>query len=417
MNCIKGLRRLPMLEAAVVLIVTLLVLALSISTQAVDHLAMLEGNPNGWDLADFGPSLLVLSVGMGIMSVRRWRESERERGRLALTARDLAASEERYRDLIDVSPSPVVVYDTKRTIVFANKAALDALRAESPSDVIGHDARMLVHPDGLEAARKNRQLLGRATSSPFIDVRLIRLDGTTLAAQMATSRTSFAGADSFQVVFQDVSQLTSMADTLKRTTEDTISAMARLAETRDPYTAGHQARVAAMANRIAHRMGLPESQCDSIRLAGIVHDIGKMHVPTEILTKPGRLTDPEFALIKEHAECGYELLMPIEFPWPIAEIVREHHERLDGSGYPRGLKDGEICLEARVIAVADVVEAISSHRPYRPSLGIDMALKVIREGRGTLFDESCVDAALQLASEHDLLDPPAPSSGVTWSAA
>jgi len=160
-----------------------------------------------------------------------------------------------------------------------------------------------------------------------------------------------------------------------------------------------------MAYRIAKRMGLPDAKCDLIRLAGIVHDIGKMNVPSEILSKPGRLSEAEFALIRAHAESGYELLRPIGFPWPIAEIVREHHERLDGSGYPRGLMDGAICIEARVIAVADVVEAISANRPYRPALGVEYALEVLREGRGTLYCIACVDAALELAAEGALVDP------------
>jgi len=136
-------------------------------------------------------------------------------------------------------------------------------------------------------------------------------------------------------------------------------------------------------------------------------------VPTEILSKPGHLTVPEFSLIKEHAERGYEILRPIDFPWPIAEIVREHHERLDGSGYPRGLADGAICIEARVLAVADVIEAVSSHRPYRPALGLSFALDVVRQGRGTLFDEACVDAAVALAAEGSLVETDEGVTGIT----
>jgi putative nucleotidyltransferase with HDIG domain len=238
-----------------------------------------------------------------------------------------------------------------------------------------------------------------------------------VAVQVASSRTSYEGEAAFQSVMQDVSAFKNEAENLKRTTENTITAMARLAEARDPYTSGHQERVAAMAFRIGQRMGLSETTCETIRLAGIVHDIGKMSVPSEILAKPGRLNDAEFSLIKEHAEHGYQLLLPLEFPWPIAEIVRQHHERLNGSGYPRGLEDGAICVEARVIAVADTIEAMSSHRPYRPALGLEAALSVVRGGRGKLYDPSAVDAALALASEGDLLGKGAHTEDAVWSAA
>jgi len=328
--------------------------------------------------------------------------------------RELRSSEERYRSLTDLSPSPVIVYNAERVIIFANQALLDLVRAQVPSQVIGHSVQEFVHPDSHEDAARGRVQLERDGVTPFQYMQLVRLDGTPAAVQIATSRTTFDGKEAFHGVLQDVSQLKDVADNLLRTTEGTISAMARLAECRDPYTSGHQARVSAIATRIAVRMGLSESRCDAIRLAGIVHDIGKMSVPTELLSKPGRLTEPEFSLIKEHAERGYEILRPIEFPWPIAEIVREHHERIDGSGYPRGIEDGAICIEARVLAVADVVEAISSHRPYRPSLGLDFALDVIKQGRGTLFDEASVDAAVELAAEGILLDD---ERGVTETAA
>jgi PAS domain S-box-containing protein/putative nucleotidyltransferase with HDIG domain len=320
--------------------------------------------------------------------------------------RDLRASEERYRSLIDLSPSPVAVYNAQRRIVFANQATLDLLRARDASDVIGKDVGAFIHRDSLQTAQQGMDRRDHGGESRFIDIRLVRVDGTSVAAQMATSNTRYDGGTAVQAVIQDVSQLMDVAQTLKRTTEDTISAMARLAETRDPYTSGHQERVSAMAQRIAVRLGLPESTCDAVRLAGIVHDIGKMNVPAEILSKPGRLTDAEFEIIKGHAQRGYEVLLPIDFPWPIADIVRQHHERLDGSGYPQGLRDGAIRIEARVLAVADVVEAVSSHRPYRPALGLDRAMDIIVEGRGTLYDAKVVDACLELASESALFEDP-----------
>jgi HD-GYP domain-containing protein (c-di-GMP phosphodiesterase class II) len=180
---------------------------------------------------------------------------------------------------------------------------------------------------------------------------------------------------------------------------DTIQAIAATVEQRDPYTAGHQRRVADLAAAIAGEMGLHHEQIYSIHLAGIVHDLGKISIPAEILSKPGRLSQIEYELVKQHPQTGYDILKEISFPWPVAQFVLQHHERMDGSGYPQGLKGEEIRLEARILAVADVVEAIASHRPYRPSVGIEAAMEEISTNRGTLYDPATVDAALRLFRE------------------
>jgi len=190
-------------------------------------------------------------------------------------------------------------------------------------------------------------------------------------------------------------QLAQLQDSL----EDTMRAIAAIVEMRDPYTAGHQARVADLAAAIAKQMGLPDEQAHVIHLAGTVHDLGKINVPAEILSKPGKLTDLEFGLIKVHPQAGYDILKGIDFPWPIAQMVLQHHERLDGSGYPQGLKGEAILLEARILAVADVVEAISAHRPYRPGLGIDVALEEITKNREIFYDPQAVDACVALFRE------------------
>ena len=166
---------------------------------------------------------------------------------------------------------------------------------------------------------------------------------------------------------------------LKKTLDGVVKAMTRTIETRDPYTAGHQQRVAGLCVAIGNEMGFSREQLYWLKMAGMIHDIGKIAVPGEILCKPTRLSDAEFSIIREHPEIGYQILKEIEFPYPIAEITRQHHERLDGSGYPRGLKADEIMVEARIIAVADVVEAMASHRPYRAALGIEAALRAITE--------------------------------------
>jgi PAS domain S-box-containing protein/putative nucleotidyltransferase with HDIG domain len=186
---------------------------------------------------------------------------------------------------------------------------------------------------------------------------------------------------------------------LRQGLEDTIQAIAATAEMRDPYTAGHERRVAELAAAIAREMDLGGSAVDGLRFGAMIHDLGKIKIPAEILVKPTRLTPIEYELIKGHAQAGYEILKGISFPWPVALMVRQHHERLDGSGYPDGLKDGDIILEARILAVADTVEAMSSHRPYRPGLGIDKALAEIKRGRGATYDTHAVDACVRLFRE------------------
>ena len=178
-----------------------------------------------------------------------------------------------------------------------------------------------------------------------------------------------------------------------------IKVLESTVEIKDPYTAGHQRRVADLARRIAKDLGLSPDRIDGIRIAGIIHDVGKMHVPSEILSKPDRLSEIEFSLIKTHPQVGFDILKEIEFPWPVADIVLQHHERMDGSGYPNKLSNENILLEARILAVADVVEAMTSHRPYRPALGIQRALEEISTNRGILYDPEVVDVCLKLFKE------------------
>jgi len=183
---------------------------------------------------------------------------------------------------------------------------------------------------------------------------------------------------------------------LQKTMEDTIYTIGKIAETRDPYTSGHQKNVSQIAIFIAQEMKLPKDKIEGIRIASLVHDIGKISLPAEILNKPTKLSEIEYSLIKDHSQTGYDILKSIEFPWPVARIVLQHHERLNGSGYPQGLKGEDILLEAKIIGVADVVEAMSSHRPYRPAWGIDKALEEISKNKGILYDPKVVDACLKL---------------------
>jgi len=190
-----------------------------------------------------------------------------------------------------------------------------------------------------------------------------------------------------------------LVQNLRKTVDGTIRIVAATVEARDPYTAGHQTRVADLAAAIGKEMHLPKKQVEGIKMAGIVHDLGKIQIPAEILSKPGKLSDLEFNLIKTHPQVGFDLLNDIEFPWPIAQMIHQHHEKIDGCGYPQGLKGDEIMLEARILTVADIVEAMSSHRPYRPALGIEQALAQIKQDKGTLLDPGVVDACLKIFKE------------------
>jgi PAS domain S-box-containing protein len=194
-------------------------------------------------------------------------------------------------------------------------------------------------------------------------------------------------------------QLQDTLESLRKAVGVTIQVLASAVETRDPYTSGHQIRSADLARTIAMEMGLPKDKIEGIRMAGSIHDIGKLSIPAEILSKPTKLSEIEFAFIKEHANRGYEMLKDVVSQWPLAEIVHQHHERMDGSGYPRQLKGDEILIEARILMVADVVEAMASHRPYRPGLGIDAALDEIEKNSGTFYDSAVADSCLRLFKE------------------
>ncbi|MFH1446306.1 MAG: HD-GYP domain-containing protein [Chloroflexota bacterium] len=183
---------------------------------------------------------------------------------------------------------------------------------------------------------------------------------------------------------------------LQRAIETTIQDIAAMVEVRDPYTVGHQKRVGDMAMVIASQMGLPALRLEGIKMAGIVHNLGMIHIPVEMFSKEGKLTEIEFEIIKTHPQVGYDLLKHIEFPWPIAQMVLQHHEMIDGSGYPQGLKGEEIMLEARILAVADLVDAMSSPRPHRPVLGIEKILGEINKNKGRLYDPEVVDAYLKI---------------------
>jgi PAS domain S-box-containing protein/putative nucleotidyltransferase with HDIG domain len=230
-------------------------------------------------------------------------------------------------------------------------------------------------------------------------------DGTRIPCILTATPLRGPGGNLIGIVedFRDIRDLKGIqnelrlsCEKLQKTLEGVIQAVAMIVETRDPYTAGHQKRVTALACAIAAELGITDDKITGIRTAAMVHDVGKIHVPTEILYRSAKLNKKQSALMEDHPQIGYEILKDIEFPWPVAQAVLQHHERIDGSGYPQGLPGKDIILEARIIGVADVVESMASFRPYRPALGINMALEEISKNRGICYDFQVVDACLSL---------------------
>lgn len=264
-----------------------------------------------------------------------------------------------------------------------------------------------LHPrDSLEYVFSEFEAQVKGVKTLTEEIPCLRKDGTIVYADIKSAVTLFDGIQCNVGFFTDVTERRAAQERQKEQTErllkameDTIEVLSMTVEVKDPYTSGHQRRVSGLATCIAIEMRLPEERIEGIRIAGAIHDIGKMYVPSEILSKPGRLSELEFEMIKMHPRAGYDILKIIDFPWPIAQTVIQHHERMDGSGYPGHLPGDDIILEARILAVADVVEAMASHRPYRPALGVEKALEEISQNTGVLYDPEVVNACLKLFNE------------------
>jgi PAS domain S-box-containing protein/putative nucleotidyltransferase with HDIG domain len=317
----------------------------------------------------------------------------------------LEASEQRYRLLVENANEAIMVAQDGM-LKFAN-AKTTEFTGYSSEELSSMPFVELIHPDDRDmvVGRYLRRLKGEALPGVY-SFRFIRKDGSVGWAEINAVLIEWEGKAATLNFISDISErrqaeekLGHSYEKLQKTMDLTIGTIALIAETRDPYTAGHQRRVAKLASAIAAEMGFSEEQIETIRVAGLLHDIGKVNVPTEILSKPGALSEIEFNLIKSHPQVGNEILKKLELPWKICPIILQHHERMDGSGYPKGTTGQDISAEAKVLSVADVVEAISSHRPYRPSLGIDKALEEISQNRGTLYDADVVDACLRLINE------------------
>jgi PAS domain S-box-containing protein/putative nucleotidyltransferase with HDIG domain len=325
----------------------------------------------------------------------------------------VSESELHYQDLFDHVPVGLYRTTPEGRIVEANPALVQLLGYPDRETMLSANAAEL-YVDPADR-RRALTLLQRDGMLRDFETRLARFDGSSVWVRdnVRAIRDADGRTTSFLGSLEDVSHRRRAAEQLEHSLErlhtamiGSIEAMAAIAEIRDPYTAGHQRRVAELASAIAEELGLEPESHEGVRLAGLIHDIGKIYVPAEILSKPGRLTAIEFNLIRVHPEIGYEILKRIEFPWPLAQIVRQHHEAIDGSGYPLGLKGDELLIESKILAVADVVEAMASHRPYRPSLGLARALDEIRTHRGTRFEPAVADACFKLFDGGFLFDEP-----------
>jgi PAS domain S-box-containing protein/putative nucleotidyltransferase with HDIG domain len=333
----------------------------------------------------------------------------------------LMEAEQRFSALIEQSVAGAfIVQDDRFTYVNPRLCAMFGYR--DAADLLGRSPRQLVAAKDL--GRFTEQLAGVLAGELLHRHMLLtarRADGSPLEVAVDFALTHYQQRLAVVGLVQDLADREVAAQHIRRYTaqlenvfRQTVRLVTILVERRDPYTAGHAQRVGRLAVAIGKEMGLTDSVLQGLDVGGQLHDVGKMQVPVEILTKPGRLTDAEYALIKDHAQAGYDILKDVDFPWPVALIAAQHHERLDGGGYPRGLKGDQIILEARIVAVADVVEAMALHRPYRFSEGLDVALREIERGRGSAYDADVVDACLRLFRQKGyVLDGVAEGNGGT----
>jgi len=315
---------------------------------------------------------------------------------------NLLDSEKRYRLVVEHAHEMILITQDRK-IVFANKAAEELIGR--PMEILSKDEfTTFIHPEDAARVADNhvRRLRGEDIPSTYT-FRIIGRDETVIWVEMNVTVIEWMKKPAALIFLKDITQHKQLDEErlgnyirIKKTLDATVSAIAAIVEAKDPYTTGHQLRVSQLAQAIAAEMGLNSDKKDFIGTAAIIHDIGKLSIPSEILSKPTKLTTLEFDLIKTHPQSGYNILKDIEFPWPVATAILQHHERINGSGYPNKLQGKDILLESRILAVADVVEAISSHRPYRPTLGLDFALEEITRNRGILYDSDVVEACLDL---------------------
>ncbi|MDW7771839.1 MAG: HD domain-containing phosphohydrolase [Desulfobulbaceae bacterium] len=317
-----------------------------------------------------------------------------------------------YHSMLDSVDALIILVNSDLKIIWANRNT----RKLFGSDTIGESCSRICQGKGKECREISGCLVKNAFARGEVNKYETQMTGTNgkkiyiSGSARVISRNGNGKPTAVVCVLSDITERKKTERELKESMlqlrnnlAGTIKAMAMTVETRDPYTAGHQRKTADIARLIGQEMGLPSKQVDGIRMAGVIHDLGKISIPAEILSKPGKICNAEYSLIKFHPKTGYDILNGIDFRWPVADIVLQHHERMDGSGYPSGLAGDKILLEARIIGVADVIEAMSSHRPYRPALGINKAFSEIRENSGRLYDSDVVAAAESLFARKEYL--------------
>ena len=318
----------------------------------------------------------------------------------------LAHSEEKFRKVFYISPDPTCITSLEDGRLLMVNRAFTKVTGYTEEEVLGKsvlDMQLYKNADDrkrlLAALKKDGEVVN-------FEIAFRAKSGQTLSGLTSADVIAIDGVPCCMSITRDITQRIQMYEKLqgsmtllRRALETTIQVLVLAVEGRDPYTAGHQRRTTDLARAIASEMGLSTENIEGIRLAGVIHDLGKITIPSEILSKPSKLSKIEYSFVKEHARQGYEILKDVESPYPLAQIVYQHHERMDGTGYPRKLKGDKILIEARILAVADVVEAMASHRPYRPARGIDSALEEIEMHRGTLYDADAVNACLSVFRE------------------
>jgi PAS domain S-box-containing protein/putative nucleotidyltransferase with HDIG domain len=354
-----------------------------------------------FDLLEFGGQKYVLTSAQDITERRKAEQA-------------LKDSEERYRLLAEHMTDTVWLMDMNLKTTYQSPSVLK-VRGFSPREIEEMPLEKHLTPESFRAAFEIfTEDIPRVEADPgynpihTLDLEYLCKDGTTLWAETKFSviRDKNGKPISILAEARDITErklieeeLLKSYESVKKTLNDAIRTIAKIVEVRDPYTAGHQQKVADLAIAIAGEMDLGDARIDNLRMAAVIHDIGKMYIPSDILSRPGKLTDMEFALIKTHAQGGYDVIKGMDFPGTVSEAVLQHHERLDGSGYPNQIKGVDMILEAKILAVADVVEAMASHRPYRPALGTAKALEEISKNRGRLYDSDVVDICLKLFTE------------------
>ncbi len=329
------------------------------------------------------------------------RESQRK-----LTEESLHEAEEQFRGLVEQSIAGICIIQDKK-FTYANPRIAEIMGLESAKGLIGNDPlSWIVEDDRAEVARNMQRLIKGEVQNLALEFGALRRDGARIQVGANAARAKHMGELAIIGVAQDISEkkraeeeINRYIEQLKTALNGTIEVVETISEMRDPYTAGHERRVAQIAVALAAELGLDTNQQEGLRVASNLHDVGKIMIPAEILSKPSKLSSIEYALVQGHVQAGYDVLKNVKFPWPVAQVVLQHHERLDGSGYPQGLKGEDILFEARILAVADVVEAMSSHRPYRPGMNIEAGLGEIERNKSVKYDSKVVDACLKLFRE------------------